>query len=115
MSGSIIVVDDDNLICIQTGDTGDLESLGNTQVARASNVMPAAWPKRIAFRAIRKLVSDESRIAGWTRTWRGRWIADMGLSGGPVLRGADGKGFALRADALAAEVEWINKEVLHVV
>lgn len=114
MSESIIVVDDDYLTCIQTGDTSELESFGQSNVTRASNVMPAGRLKRMAFRAIRKLVSDESRIAGWTRTWRGQWIADMKLSGGPVLRGADGKGFALRADALAAEIDWINREVLHV-
>lgn len=114
MSESIIVVDDDYLTCIQTGDTSELESLGQSKVTRASNVMPAGLLKRIAFRVIRNLVPDNSRLAGWTRTWRGHWIADMKLSGGPVLRGAYGKGFALRADALVAEVEWINANILGV-
>lgn len=35
------------------------------------------------------------------------WLADMGPSGGPVLTG-----FALRSEALAAEKEWLNQNVL---
>lgn len=36
-----------------------------------------------------------------------RWQADMGRVGGPVLGP-----FASRAEALAAEVEWLKREVL---
>lgn len=109
---SVIIEPDGTVRFILADDLAGLLTEGNAQVTRASNVMPVNPLKRMAFRAIRNLVSDESRLAGWTRTWRGRWIADMKLSGGPVLRGADGKGFALRADALAAEVEWINVNIL---
>jgi hypothetical protein len=37
----------------------------------------------------------------------GLWQADLTRSGGPVLRG-----FRRRADALAAEVAWLNENVL---
>ena len=39
----------------------------------------------------------------------GRWVADMAKSGGPMLAGPDGTGFVRRADALAAEVEWLRQ------
>lgn len=111
---NVIIEPDGTLQFIYNDDLAGLLTEGQSQVTRASNVMPAGLLKRIAFRAIRNLVPDNSRLAGWTRTWRGHWIADMKLSAGPVLRGADGKGFALRSEALAAEVEWLNRGVLHV-
>lgn len=111
---NVIIEPDGTVRFIMADDLAGLLTEGNAQVTRASNVMPAGLLKRIAFRVIRNLVPDNSRLAGWTRTWRGHWIADMKLSGGPVLRGAYGKGFALRADALVAEVEWINANILGV-
>lgn len=57
----------------------DLRGLGQVSIRRASMVEP-----------------DEE----------GRWWADMGLSGGPVLGP-----FSLRSQALAAEVEWLEKRI----
>jgi hypothetical protein len=54
----------------------DLAALGSLTIARASNVEPLA---------------------------DGRWIADLGLSGGPILGP-----FPKRSDALAAESEWLE-------
>jgi hypothetical protein len=54
----------------------DLAALGSLTIARASNVEP---------------LPD------------GRWIADLGLAGGPVLGP-----FPKRSDALAAESEWLE-------
>ncbi|MGA2617888.1 MAG: hypothetical protein ABSF26_09770 [Thermoguttaceae bacterium] len=54
----------------------DLAALGSLTIARASNVEP---------------LPD------------GRWIADLGLSGGPILGP-----FPKRSDALAAESEWLE-------
>lgn len=45
------------------------------------------------------------------------WEADMRPAmgdSGPVLRAADGAPFSTRAAALAAEVDYLNREVLHV-
>lgn len=39
----------------------------------------------------------------------GGWTADMSPAGGPVLVGPDGKPFALRATALAAELAWLRE------
>lgn len=47
----------------------------------------------------------------------GGWEADMRPvmgKAGPVLRAPGGQPFATRAEALAAEVAYINREVLHV-
>lgn len=38
---------------------------------------------------------------------RGQWLADLGPSGGPILGP-----FPLRNQALAAEVEWLEQNVL---
>jgi hypothetical protein len=38
----------------------------------------------------------------------GGWAADMAPVDGPVILGADGKGFATRAAALAAERDWLT-------
>jgi hypothetical protein len=40
----------------------------------------------------------------------GRWTADMGPSGGPVLLAADGEPFQTRAEALAAERVWLVEQ-----
>ena len=47
----------------------------------------------------------------------GGWEADMRPvmgKAGPVLRAPDGQPFKTRAEALAAEVAYLNREVLHV-
>ncbi len=114
MSSSIVIGPDGQMEFINANELGGLLTEGQATVRRASHVEPVSPVKRLAFRAIRRLVTDDSRIAAWTRNWKGSWLADMALSGGPVLVGEDGKGFASRADAIAAEVDWINKNVFHV-
>lgn len=65
------------------------------------------------------LYSDElaglSEIPGSLSTFRAShiepcgtgWMADLRPSGGPLL-----KGFALRSEALAAEIQWLNENVI---
>lgn len=87
---NIVIEPDGTVVAIYSDDLAGLLAEGVAEVTRASHVEPMSG---------------------------GGWEADMrpvAGEAGPVLRGADGKGFALRADALAAEIEWINKEVLHV-
>lgn len=79
------------------------QAIGAVQAQqRGGHVVPAAPVKRWAFRQLRKLASK--RIAAWTRTWRGPWLADLSVSGGPVLGP-----FASRIDAVTAEEDWLAK------
>jgi hypothetical protein len=111
---SIVIGPDGQMEFINNNGLAELLSEGEARITRASHVEPLAPVKRLAFRVIRRLVADDSRIAAWTRNWKGPWVADLALSGGPVLAGDDGDGFASRADAIAAEVAWINQHVFHV-
>ena len=40
---------------------------------RVSHVWPANIALRAIFIALRAVVRDESKVAGWTRTWGGIW------------------------------------------
>lgn len=87
---NIVIEPDGTAVFIYNDELAGLLAEGVAEVTRASNVEPMIG---------------------------GGWEADMrpvAGEAGPVLRGADGKGFALRADALAAEVEWINANILGV-
>jgi len=67
---------------------------------RASVIEPVSLPLRLAFRLIRLLVRDDSRLANWTRSWECLWR--VRIIGGPVLDGQ----FAPRRAALEAEIAW---------
>jgi hypothetical protein len=69
---------------------------------RASHVVPVSAVRRAAFRLLRSLVSDGSAAARWSRSWRGPWLSDMSPVSGPMLGP-----FETRAEALAAEREWL--------
>jgi hypothetical protein len=71
-----LVVGPGGLIRAIYGEALDLRALGRPSVTRASRVEPDA---------------------------EGRWLADLGPVGGPVLGPFD-----LRSDALAAEVAWLE-------
>jgi len=45
---------------------------------RVSHIYPSNPIKRFFFKLIRKLVDDESPLADWTRSWKGRWIVVIG-------------------------------------
>lgn len=87
MLSNIIIGPDGNASFIYADSLAELLGEGQAQIERASHVEPAS---------------------------SGGWLADMGPSGGPVLMAGDGKGFALRQDALDAEVAWLNENVFHV-
>jgi hypothetical protein len=71
---------------------------------RASHVDPVNPWLRVAFHAVRRLVRDDSALAAWTRSWRCQWR--VAIIGGPVLAGT----WRDRLEAIAAEVQWIERE-----
>jgi len=71
----LIVAETGDARCIY-GEEMDLHTLGHLTITRASHVEPDS---------------------------QGRWLADMGPSGGPVLGP-----FVTRSDALVAEREWLS-------
>lgn len=77
----ITITEDGRVQFIYSDDLAGLLEIGHATVERASHVEPAPG---------------------------GGWTADMSPSGGPVLTQPDGQPFALRADALAAEVQWLR-------
>jgi len=106
----VIIIDvspDGVMRCIVNEHTASLLAQGDVQINRASHVEPVNPVLRSVFRLIRRRVSDNSRLAAFTRTWWCRWQADMALSGGPVLGP-----FTERSEALLAEQKWINQRLL---
>ena len=78
--------------------------LGETITRRASHITPRAFWSKLAFNALRMLVSDNSKIAAWTRTWSGPWQIDMRAVGGPVVNGE----WTTRQAAIDYEVAFLN-------
>lgn len=85
-----------------------LVTLGTVRTHRASHVEPAAWPLRLAFRALRRLFGDAGRAASWTRRWPCLWRVDLRPSAGPILPEC----FADRSAAIAAELTWLRANVI---
>jgi hypothetical protein len=80
---------------------------GHVPKVRASHVEPVNHLLRVLFRILRRWAADTGPIAGWTRTWRCHWKADLGVSGGPVLGPYKNRGVAI-----AAEIDWLERNVL---
>lgn len=95
--GTAHFIDDDQL-----SDEMQRELGGKVSRRRASNIEPVNPIARAAFYAIRRRVDDSHWLAAWTRSWRVLWRVNLSLSGGPTFGG-----FERRADALAAEVDWL--------
>lgn len=61
---------------------GRLEMLGDDTLdlgpvigrRRASHIVPAMLPKRIAFRLLRLAFGERGKVADWSRSWRGPWL-----------------------------------------
>jgi hypothetical protein len=100
----IINIDSTGKIQMIAGHGLDLSGEGIAVKRRASHVEPVALLPRLAFHLIRRLVNDDSRLAGWTRRWRCLWR--VAIVDGPILPGA----WRDRLEAIAAEVEWIERE-----
>jgi hypothetical protein len=84
-------------------DRAILAALGQVEtVRRGGHAVPSQRPLRVAFRLIRRVFGRFPRVVGWTRTWPVAWMADLGVSGGPVLGP-----FWDRTVAIAAEERWL--------
>jgi hypothetical protein len=93
---------------------------GETITRRASHVEPATFWSRVAFHILRRFVTDKSRIAAWTRTWKCEWQINTSPVGGPLLRWKDTENwragvwpekiarYAVRQDAIDAEIAFLN-------
>lgn len=94
-SGSISFLDEPQI-------RASIEQEGSIERRRASHVEPVSKVKRLTFHLLRGLVADDSPVAAWTRSWRGPWRINLGLSGGPTFGS-----FAGRAEAISAEEAWL--------
>ena len=116
---TITIEDDGNLTFLATESSDVFLELGRVVTRRASHVEPAAFWDRQAFRVLRTLFTDDSRVAAWTRTWNTLWRVDTRPVGGPILlckhvwdtRPGDNyiAMFSDRQEAIAAEVKFLNQ------
>lgn len=82
-------------------------ALGITVTQRASHVEPDVRVLRVLFHLIRSLVTDDSSLAAWTRTWRCVWRINTAPLGGPIL----GTRFTDRAAAIRHEIWYVNNHL----
>lgn len=90
---------------IASDELAGLELPGLVTKRRASHVLPCGWLKRQAFKLLRWATGEVGPVSDWTRGWRGPW--QVQIVNGPSL-GI----YAERADAIAAEVAWIEAHQL---
>lgn len=102
----IVIGKDGNVTMIANEAAEDLIKVlgGQVQKTRASHVEPCDIVLRVFFRAIRSLVSDQSRIAQWTRSWPVDWRVDLRRSNGPIV-----EAFDCRHCAIRFEIEWLEE------
>jgi hypothetical protein len=107
-----ILISPDGQVKSLTGDdlSKALAGEGEAVTRRVTRVEPVNLLLRGIFLIIRKNVPDTHRLAAWTRTWNCRWQAR--IFDGPTLRGPDGRGFAVRQDAIKAETEYLNPKLV---
>ena len=96
------------ILALAVPETECLAALGTARKRRASHIEPGNLALRLAFHSIRRLFGESGRIAMFTRSWQCLWRANMKPSGGGILP----KLFTKRADAIAAEIQWLNQNLL---
>lgn len=101
----ILTIDQAGRVEYIAGHGIDLDEQGRATQRRASWVEPVSLPLRLLFHVVRRVVPDDSAAAAWTRKWSCLWR--VRVLGGPVLAG----GWRDREAAIAAEVEWLKKNM----
>ena len=102
---TVTIDESGDMVFLRTPESDIFLELGETITRRASRVLPAAFWSRIAFKAIRYFVHDDSASAAWCRTWRGPWMVDTTPTAGVVLEGR----WMNRQDAINAEIAFLNR------
>jgi hypothetical protein len=102
---AVTMNEDGNLTFLNTDSADTFLECGSVVTRRASHVEPADLPRRLAFKILRSLTSDKSRIAAWTRNWNCLWRVNTSPVGGPILEGR----WRDRQAAIDAEVEFLNE------
>jgi len=102
---TVTIDESGDLVYLNTPENDIFMELGERITARASHVVPAAFWSRLAFKAIRYFVHDDSASASWCRTWRGPWMVDTTPTAGVVLEGR----WMIRQDAIDAEIAFLNR------
>ena len=103
----ITVETDGTLQFLNTPHLRPLLDEGTSQVRRASHVEPMARLPRLFFHLLRRVFGEQGRVAQWTREWPVVWQVNLAPSAGPIL-----KDFVDRDAAIAAEICWLNINVL---
>jgi hypothetical protein len=75
---------------------------------RVSHIEPERKTLRVLFRILRSLFGDDGIVAKLTRIMPCKWRVDMTPAGGGILP----KLFTKRAEAITAEIEWLERNVL---
>lgn len=117
---TITIDESGDLTFLETAMAEGFKTLGSVEEKRASHVEPYDFWPRLAFRIIRWLVADDSKWAERTRWWLCDWRVNTKPVGGPILRWRHVYEptvpypnvvyrFKNRKDAIAAEIEFLNK------
>lgn len=102
-----IVIDHDGTTRFIHNDLLDAHALGAASVRRASHVLPQNRVLRAVFRRLRDTFGETGIVAACTRRWPCLWIADLSPVNGPSFGP-----FRVRAEAIAAEVDWLERNWL---
>jgi hypothetical protein len=105
-----VTIEDDGSMTYLATDSADIfMECGETITKRASHVEPATFWARVAFHILRTFVTDKSKIAAWTRTWRCRWRVNTAPVGGPILTWAQA-GVGTGRYAETHHAWWYNRQ-----
>ncbi len=103
-NGATLVIDEFGDCKMVLTTVAKMLNLTDSPSYRASHVIPVNLVLRLAFNVMRALVSDDSRVAAWSRTWGCMWKVDMSPVGAGILPVY----FSNRLAAIDAEVEALN-------
>lgn len=102
----IIFAEDGTIKFMDDGTTSKL--FENAEVKRVSHVEPVNIVLRKAFHVLRTAFGEYGWMATFTRSWRCVWRVNLSPIGHGILYTT----YTNRADAIAAEIEYVNAHYL---